>query len=104
MYLPHLSRVEAFQSALLATVVSPVMRFEYTGIDKSDVGIAGDLVDRDESAKPEKHDTQDGHEDSETNAYQSDFEVEIFQSMPFCVAEACHYCQSVTYNNDTVKR
>ena len=87
---PYLSRVKAFQSALLINGAPSVVRLEHARINKSEVGVANELVDGDLPAKPVKNDAQYGHEDSETDTYQSDLERESFEALPFCVAEVCH--------------
>ncbi len=86
--LPYLSRIETFQGTLLPNLAPPVMRFEHARIDKSEVGVAGELVNGYLPAKPAENNSQDGHEDSEAESYQCDFEVKSFESLPFCVAEA----------------
>jgi hypothetical protein len=100
--LPYLSRVKAFESTLLTAIRPPLVGFEHTGVDKSDVGVAGQLVDRNPPAKPIENNTQDGHEDCETEADQSEFEVEGFETLPFCIVELCH-CRKSTDNNATLQ-
>ncbi len=96
--LPYLSRVKAIETTLLTAIRPPLVGFEHTGVDKSDVGVAGQLVDRNPPAKPIENNTQDGHEDRETDADQSKFEAKVLESLPFCIAELCHFCGST--NND----
>jgi hypothetical protein len=99
----YLCGVEALQGTLLAVVGALVMWLQYASIDEPQIGIGYEPVDVQFRTKSVDNHTDYGHESSETKPNQCNFEVEILETLPFCISKLCHRGTMQQCSNKTVK-
>ena len=77
------------------------MGLDETGIGKSEIGVVGEFLKGEFAAKRVQEAGQDGHEGKETQSNYSEFDMEVLESLPFCIAKEVHCCESNTGNKNT---